>query len=197
MPFRRIRFERRVPAAILAGVLAGAGLLAPAFRPDPAGAQSATGRASVRLVQLLDEVPEADQARLGQVHDIRVRLVSGNVLLLRHGGDFIALLPIERRAGSVDSLQYFYYREGEPFLWLIPGAREKAVRTVADGGEIRFPSARLLWGTGPGAGWIYFPDIQGNQGLKFSVVSGRSVDRVDPRETKYWVELGTPGASGF
>jgi hypothetical protein len=68
---------------------------------------------------------------------------------------------------------------------------------VADGGEIRFAASHLIWKKGPGFGWIYFPDDAGNTGLKFSVVSGRSVDQADPRETRYWVELGTPGASGF
>lgn len=186
MPFRKN------PAATF---LLGALVLA--FATAGAPARAAVGSASVRLVHLLDEVPDSLPGRMGKVHDIRLRLVSGNVLLIRHGGDFIALLPIERREGRVDSLQYFYYLEGGPFLWVLPGQRQKAVRTVPDGGEIRFNSARLLWRDGPNEGWIYFPDVAGNEGLKFSVVSGRSVDQVDPRDTKYWVELGTPGASGF
>jgi hypothetical protein len=49
----------------------------------------------------------------------------------------------------------------------------------------------------PCFGWIYFPDDSENTGLKFSVVSGRSVDQADPRDTRYWVELGASGASGF
>lgn len=186
MPFRRI--------AVAAFVLCAFALALAAFSP-PAGA--AVGRASVRLVRLLDEVPDSLPPSMGKVHDIRLRLEPGNVMLLRHGGDFIALLPIERRDGTVDSLQYFYYLEGGPVLWFLPGPKEKAVRTVAEGGEIRFNAVRLLWRDGPGLGWIYFPEIPGNEGLKFSTVSGGNVDRVDPRDTKYWVELGTPGASGF
>jgi len=186
MPFRRF-----AAAALLSGVIAAA------LASHAAPARAAVGSASVRLVRLLDEVPDSIPGRPGKVHWIRLHLIAGNVLLLRRGGDFIAILPIERRVGAVDSLQYFYYLEGGPLLWLFPGAREKAVRTVADGGDIRFSGTRLLWRVGPDEGWIYFPDVPGNAGLKFSVVSGRSVDQVDPRETKYWVELGTPGASGF
>lgn len=186
MPFRRI--------AASAFVLGALGI---AFATAAAPAHAAVGRASVHLVRLLDEVPDSIPGRPGKVHGVRLHLVSGNVLLLRHGGDFIALLPIERREGKVDSLQYFYYLEGGPVLWLFPGTREKAVRTVADGEEIGFGTARLLWRAGTEEGWIYFPNVPGNEGLKFSVVSGRSVDQVDPRDTKYWVELGTAGASGF
>lgn len=186
-----------MPIRRAAAVALVSGALAFTTPTAPAPALAATGRASVRLVHLLDDVPDSLPSRMGKVHDVRLRLVEGNVLLLRHGGDFIALLPIERRRGAVDSLQYFYYLEGAPFLWVIQGRREKAVRTVADGGEIRFNTARLLWRGGPGEGWIYFPEEPGNEGLKFSVVSGRSVDEVDPRDTKYWVELGTPGGSGF
>lgn len=186
MPFRRIAV-----AVFLSGTIAAA------LASSAAPARAAVGSASVRLVRLLEEVPDSIPGRPGKVHGIRLHLISGNVLLLRRGGDFIALLPIERREGSVDSLQYFYYLEGGPLLWLFPGTRERAVRTVADGGDIRFNATRLLWRDGPEEGWIYFPDVPGNEGLKFSVVSGRSVDQVDPRETKYWVELGTPGASGF
>lgn len=186
MPFRRIAAAALLSSALLIAVAAAAA---------PSGA--AVGRASVRLVRLLDEVPDSIPGRPGKVHGIRLHLVAGNVFLLRHGGDFIALLPIEKRQGAVDSLQYFYYLEGGPLLWFLPGAREKAVRMVADGGDIRFNGARLVWRAGPDEGWIYFPAVPGNDGLKFSVVSGRNVDRVDPRDTKYWVELGTPGASGF
>jgi len=28
-------------------------------------------------------------------------------------------------------------------------------------------------------------------------VSGRTVDEADPKDTKYWIELGSPEASGF
>lgn len=188
MPFRSI--AARLAPAFLATLLAGVALWAP-----PANA--AVGRASVRLAALLDDVPDSIPGRPGRVHGIRLHLVEGNVLLLRRGGDFIAILPIERREGAVDSLQYFYYLEGGPMLWLFPGTKERAVRTVSDGGEIRLQATRLIWRSGPDEGWIYFPDIPPNQGLKFSVVSGSNVDLVDPRDTKYWVELGTPGASGF
>jgi len=163
----------------------------------PSPATAATGRASVHLVRFLDEVSAADAGRMGPVHDVRLRLVAGNVLLLKHRGAFVALLPFDRRSGAVDSLQYFYYREGPPMLWVLPGSKEKAIRSVADGGEIRFPNSRLIWRDGPDEGWIYFPDIVENAGLKFSVVSGKNVDQADPRDTKYWVELGTPGTSGF
>jgi len=164
----------------------------------PSPSHAATGRADVRLVRLLDEVPEAERARLGPVHDVRVRLVDGNVLLLKKGGEFAAILPIERASSGPDSLQYFYYLERPALFWLIPGSRDKGIRTVADGGEVTFNSFRLLWrGGSKDAGWIYFPEVAENQGLKFSVVSGRSVDEADPKDTKYWVELGATGKPGF
>lgn len=186
MPSRR---TLAAPIAACALFLAGAVFGIPA--------RAATGQASVRLVRLLDQVPDSIPARVGKIHDIRLRLEPGNVVLVKHRGDFIALLPIERHEGTPDSLLYFYYREGPPFLWFFGGARDRFVRTVPDAGEMRFDDARLLWSDGPGLGWIYFPDVAGNEGLRFSVVSGKSVDQVDPRDTKYWVELGTPGASGF
>lgn len=158
---------------------------------------AATGRASVRLVSLLDEVPDSLPPGMGAVHDIRLQLVAGNVLLLRHNDDFIALLPIERNEGAADSLEYFYFREGAPLFWVLARPREKGVRTVADGGQIRFSASHLIWKEGPGFGWIYFPDDSENTGLKFSVVSGGSVDQADPRDTRYWVELGASGTSGF
>jgi hypothetical protein len=164
--------------------------------PEPL---AATGRADVRLVRLLDEVPEAERARMGPVHDVRVRLMDGNVLVLKKGGDFAAILPIERGASGPESLKYFYYLEHSALLWVIPGSREKGIRTVADGGEVSFNSFRLLWGSDPSkdAGWVYFPDVAENQSLKFSVVSGRTVDEADPKDTKYWVELGATGKPGF
>ena len=189
-----MRVRRLVVFALAGGALAA---LFAGVDPPPGVAASATGRASVHLVRLLDEVPDSLPGRIGPVHDVRLRLVEGNVLLLKHNGTFIALLPIERRSGAAESLVYFYYSEGNPFLWVLPGSRERAIRSVADGGEIRFEPSRLIWRAGPGEGWIYFPDDAGNAGLKFSVVSGKSVDQADPRDTKYWVELGTPGASGF
>jgi hypothetical protein len=187
-----MRVRHPVVAALVLGAIAAA--LAPT---GPSRAASATGRASVRLVRLLEEIPDSLPAGMGAVHDIRLRLVAGNVLLLKHHDDFIALLPIERVPGAVDSLQYFYFREGAPLFWVFPPSREKGVRTVADGEEIRFDASHLIWKKGQGFGWIYFPEDERNTGLKFSVVSGRSVDQADPRDTRYWVELGTPGASGF
>jgi len=57
---------------------------------------------------------------------------------------------------------------------------------------------RLRWRPGPGEfGWIYFPDDEANRNVRFSVVSGRTVDDADPMDTKYWVELGPPGPGGF
>jgi hypothetical protein len=189
-----MRVRRFVVLALAWGALSA---LAAGVEAPPAVAQSATGRASVHLVRLLDEVPDSLRGHIGPVHEIRLRLVEGNVLLLKQHGSFIAFLPIERHSGAVDSLRYFYYIEGSPLLWLLPGSRERAIALVADGGEIRFNGSRLIWRAGPGDGWIYFPDDADNAGLKFSVVSGKSVDQADPRDTKYWVELGTPGASGF
>jgi hypothetical protein len=177
-------------AALLAAALAGAA--------PPGPAPAATGRADVRLVRLLSEVPDSVRSRLGPVHNVRVRLVSGNVLILKKGGDFAAVLPIERIDGSPDSLRYFFYVERAPLLWVIPGSHAKGIMTVADGGDVRFDSFRLAWGADAGAvGWIYFPDAVENAALKFSVVSGRTVDQADPKDTKYWVELGAPGKSGF
>lgn len=163
---------------------------------EPA-AGPATGRASVQLVRFLDEVSETDRARFGPLHDIRLRLETGYVVLVRREGDFAAILPIETREGSPDSLQYFWYLERGPLLWLIPRGHDRGVRTVSDGGDIRFDSFTLRWGKGGDRGWIYFPDIPENRGVRVSVISGNSVDRVDPRSTRYWVELGANGAGGF
>jgi hypothetical protein len=160
----------------------------------------ATGHASVQLVRFLDEVSATDRARFGALHDIRLRLQPGFVVLVRREGDFAAILPIETRAGATgaaDSLQYFWYLERGPFLWIIPRGRDKGVRTVADGGDLQFNAFTLRWGKGGDSGWIYFPDVPENKGVRVSVVSGNSVDRVDPRSTRYWVELGADGAGGF
>lgn len=156
----------------------------------------ATGHVDVHLVRFLDEVSETDRARLGPLHDIRLRLEEGFVVLVRRGGDFAAILPIESRSGAPDSLQYFWYLERAPFLWVLPGGRERGIQVVADGGDVRFNGFVLRWLRGGRFGWIYFPDIPENRGVSFSVVSGRSVDKVDPRDTRYWVELGAPGGSG-
>jgi hypothetical protein len=186
----------RVRCFATIAVVLGATIAALAGGPSP-DAAAATGRASVRLVSLLDEIPDSLPPGMGPVHDIRLGLAAGNVLLLRHQNDFVALLPIERFGGADDSLQYFYFREGAPLFWVFSRPREKGVRTVGDGGQIRFSASHLIWKKGPGFGWIYFPDDSENTGLKFSVVSGRSVDQADPRDTRYWVELGASGASGF
>jgi len=179
--------------------------VAPAAHADAPAASAgvsppATGHADVHLVRFLDEVSETDRARFGPLHDIRLRLQPGFVVLVRRQGDFAAILPIEARpgaSGAPDSLQYFWYLERGPFLWLVPRGRDKGVRIVADGGDIQFNSFTLRWGKGGDRGWIYFPDVPENRGVRVSVVSGNSVDRVDPRSTRYWVELGTDGAGGF
>jgi hypothetical protein len=165
--------------------------------PTEASRGAATGHASVHLVRFLDEVSETDRARFGPLHDIRLRLEPGFVVLVRRESDFAAILPIETRQGSPDSLEYFWYLERGPLLWIIPRGRDRGVRTVPDGGDIQFNTFTLRWGKGGESGWLYFPDVPANKGVRVSVVSGRSVDRVDPRSTRYWVELGADGAGGF
>ena len=170
--------------------------LAPA--PAAAGPGSATGSADVRLVRLLSDIPDSMRAKGNPLHDLRVRLVLGNVLVFRKGGEFAALLPIDRIEGHPDSLRYFYYVEKPSLFWIFAGARTKGIRTVADGDSMQFNSFRLRWGReGDGLGWIYFPDARVNQHLRFSVVSGQSVDEADPKNTKYWVELGAESEAGF
>jgi len=187
-----------MPARLIFAALCAAVVIAIAGASNPPRLIAATGRADVRLVRLLDEVPAAERTKIGPLHDVRVRLVPGNVLLLKKGGDFAAILPIERGASGPDSLKYFYYLEHPSFLWVIPGSRNKGIRTVADGGQVSFNSFVLVWRhDAKDAGWIYFPDIAENAALKFSVVSGQSVDDADPKDTKYWVELGSAGKSGF
>ena len=189
-------------AAIVAAALLCLATLALLFlaSPPPAGAGpgSATGSADVRLVRLLSDIPDSMRARPEPFHDLRVRLVHGNVLVFRKGGEFAALLPIDRIAGSPDSLRYFYYVEKPSLFWIFAGARTKGIRTVASGDSMQFNSFRLLWGhDGDGLGWIYFPDARANQHLRFSVVSGQSVDEADPKNTKYWIELGAESEAGF
>ena len=166
---------------------------------DPGDPSHATGQASVRLVRLLSEVPDAIQERSGPLHEIRVRLDRGNVMVFRRGGDFAALFPIERVQGSADSLRYLFYVEKPPMFWIFAGERTRGILTVAEGGSLGFDTFRLLWrgGENDEYGYIYFPDAPENQGLRFSVVSGQSVDRADPKDTKYWVELGTGERAGF
>lgn len=196
------RFAAALLAAVAAAVLwAGAASRSvaadQATAPVPASTGNATGHASVHLVRFLDEVSETDRARFGPLHDIRLRLEPGFVVLVRREGDFAAILPIETREGSPDSLQYFWYLERGPLLWIIPRGRDRGVRTVADAGDIRFDSFTLRWGKGGDRGWLYFPDLPENRGVRVSVVSGTSVDRIDPRDTRYWVELGATGVGGF
>lgn len=164
----------------------------------PASGGAATGKVGIHLVRLLSEVPEETEKKIGPLHDLRVELVPGNVLVFRKGSEFAALLPIDKLEGRVDSLRYFYYVEKSPLFWFIGGERSKGIRVVADGSGFQFDTFRLIWKNGGDeAGWIDFPDAAENQGLRFSVVSGQSVDKVDPKETKYWVELGAEGKAGF
>lgn len=163
----------------------------------PAGVSLATGSADVRLVRLLSDVPDSMHTKPEPVHDLRVQLVPGNVLVFKKGGEFAALLPIEGVV-TPDSLRYFYYVEKPAFLWVFAGARTKGILTVGDGDSLRFDSFRLRWGrSDQGLGWIYFPDDPVNEHLRFSVVSGQSVDAVDPKDTKYWVDLGAEQKAGF
>ncbi len=152
----------------------------------------------MRLVHLLEEVPDSERAVLGSVHDLRLRLEPGNILLLRRGGEFAAMMPIEVMADGKDSLRYFYYLEHPPFLWVFPGQKDKGIATAGDGGMIHINAFDLTWRSGRDRlGWIYFPDDSSNRNVRFSVVSGRTVDEADPMDTKYWIELGSPEASGF
>jgi hypothetical protein len=159
---------------------------------------AAESRAHVRLVRLLEEVPDSERAALGRVHDLRLRLEPGNILLLRRGGEFAAMMPIEIVAGGRDSLRYFYYFEHSPFLWLFPRQRDRGIGTAGDGGRIHITAFDLMWRSGRDRlGWIYFPADSSSHNVRFSVVSGRTVDEADPMDTKYWIELGSPEASGF
>jgi len=186
---------RAAPCAVLAS-LSLLLLVSPERLPADPGA--ATGSADVRLVRLLSDLPESMRHGPEKLHGLRVRLLRGNVLVFRKGGEFAALLPIERIAGAADSLRYFYYVEGPSFLWVFAGSRSKGILTVPDGGPLQFNSFRLLWGrSDEGLGWIYFPDDPVNDRMRFSVVSGQSVDLADPKDTKYWVELGADVKAGF
>jgi hypothetical protein len=159
---------------------------------------AAESRAHVRLVRLLEEVPDSEHAALGGVQDLRVRLEPGNILLLRRGGEFAAMMPIEVLADGRDSLRYFYYLEHSPFLWLFPRQKDKGIGTAGNGGRIHISAFDLIWRSARDRlGWIYFPDDSSSRNVRFSVVSGRTVDEADPMNTKYWIELGSPEASGF
>jgi hypothetical protein len=194
---RRMPWFTALAATFLALAMVPAGG-APSAQTSPTPANPATGRASVRLIRLLSEVPDSVQDRSGPLHDIRVQLLSGNVMVFRREGEFSALLPIDRIEGRVDSLRYFYYVEKPTQFWIFAGERTRGILTVPEGGKLEFDTFRLVWGgDGEGHGYIYFPEVPENQGLRFSVVSGQSVDRADPKETKYWVELGAGERAGF
>ena len=155
-------------------------------------------RAQVRLVRLLEEVPDSERQALGKVHDLRLRLEPGNILLLRRGGASAAIMPIEVVADDKDSLRYFYYIEHTPFLWVFPGQRDKGIGMAGNGASIKVDTFAITWRAAKDRlGWIYFPDDPGNRNVRFSVVSGRTVDEADPMDTKYWIELGPAEASGF
>lgn len=159
---------------------------------------AAESRARVRLVRLLEEVPDSERAALGRVRDLRLRLEPGNILLLRRGGESAAMLPIEVMTDGKDSLRYFYYIEHSNFLWVFPGQRDKGIGTAGNGGTIHIDSFDLKWRARKDAlGWIYFAEDPSNQRVRFSVVSGHTVDEADPMDTKYWIELGPAEASGF
>jgi hypothetical protein len=186
-----------VRSLALVALAAGWSFLLQGARSGIASPGAATGRADVRLIRLLSEVPESFRPK-EPLHDLRVKLVPGNVLVFRKGGEFSALLPIEQIAGSPDSLRYFFFVEKPSVFWVFGGGRTKGIRTAAEGEILGFNSFRLLWGRGAeGPGWIYFPDLAENKHLRFSVVGGQTVDRADPKDTKYWVELGPEEKSGF
>lgn len=177
-------------------LLAG-GLWLASSAPWLPGARADEGRATVRLVRLLSEVPDSERTTPGPVHDLRLRLVPGNIVLLRRGGDRAALMAIERTGGSPDSLRYVYYLERPKLFWILPGATSRGTATVASGSALEFEGFKLYWRGDGALGWLYFPANAESQNLKFSVVSGRTVDKANPMDTKYWVELGTPDRPGF
>jgi hypothetical protein len=185
-PSRRLA----VAIALLLGVLATAA-------PNGTG-RADEGRARVRLVRLLEEVPDSERATLGKVHDLKLRLEPGNILLLRRGNASCAIMPIDVMSDGRDTLRYFFYLEHSAFLWVFPGARDKGIGTVGNGGSIHIDTFALAWrARKDGLGWIYFPDDETSRNVRFSVVSGRTVDEADPMDTKYWIELGPTEASGF
>jgi hypothetical protein len=93
MSLRRRR-RRGAPAWLTLAAAAILGPLVSAPGPAQGSPGSATGKASVQLVRFLDEVSETDRARFGPLHDVRLRLERGFVVLVRRGGDFGAILPI-------------------------------------------------------------------------------------------------------
>jgi hypothetical protein len=130
----RFCFAASLAAAAIIIALHGAGADERATSAEPvAPAGPATGQIGIRLVRLLSEVPEDVAKRSGPLHDLRVELVPGNVIVFRKGSEFSALLPIDKIHGRVDSLRYFYYVEKSPMFWFFGGARLKGIRAVADG----------------------------------------------------------------
>jgi hypothetical protein len=191
-----VRTPAPIPALAAAlGLAALAALTATLAIPAAAGADE--GHATVRLVRLLSEVPDSERTAPEPVHDLRLRLVPGNIVLLRRGGVSAALMPIERTGGSPDSLRYVYYIEHPRLFWVIPGATAKGTAVVASGAALQFEDFRLFWRGDGALGWVYFPASEETQNLKVSVVSGRTVDQADPMDTRYWIELGTPDRPGF
>src|SRR5690242_2870636 len=137
----------------------------------PGTGRADEGRAQVRLVRLLEEVPDSERAALGKVHDLKLRLMPGNILLLRRGNASAAIMPIEVMADGKDSLRYFYYLEHSAFLWVFPGARDKGIGIAGNGGPIHIDAFELTWRAGKdGLGWIFFPDDETSRNLRFSVV---------------------------
>lgn len=191
-PMNRVTTPSRRHAVATALLLAILAVLAPrAGRADQ-------GRAQVRLVRLLEEVSDSERAAVGKVHDLKLHLTPGNILLLRRGNASAAIMPIEVMGDGKDSLRYFYYLEHSAFLWVFPGARDKGIGTAGNGGPIHIDTFELTWRADKnGLGWIYFSENEASRNLRFSVVSGRTVDEADPMDTKYWIELGPTEASGF
>lgn len=181
-----------LPLFLLLACISAPGALTP-----PAPARADEGAVDVRLIRLLADVPDSERAGPDRLHDVKLRLLSGNIVLLRHGGTAAALMPIERTGGSPDSLRYVYYVEKPNLFWIFPGSRVKGSGAVAQGGLLAFEGFRLYWRGDHALGWLCFPASEEAQNLKFSVVSGRTVDQADPMETKYWVELGAPDRPGF
>jgi len=188
---------RRAPSVFPLLLLLLLPALLPSGVPSPPPARADEGEVNVRLIRLLAELPESEQTAPERLHDLKLRLLPGNIVLLRHGSTSAALMPIERTGGSPDSLRYVYYIERPNLFWVIPGSREKGTATVAQGGLVSFDQFRLYWRGDHALGWLCFPAGEEERGLKFSVVSGRTVDQVDPMGTKYWVELGSPERPGF
>ena len=86
--------QNTTPSRLLAVAIALLlGLLVVATSPGVGRADES--RAQVRLVRLLAEVPDSERAALGKVHDLKLRLEPGNILLLRRGNASAAIMPID------------------------------------------------------------------------------------------------------